>query len=391
VADPLRVGVIGCGRILNAHLRGYERLLEAGEGGVEVVALAARREEDALRFLKPGGPPPRPPVSENPHDPLNASHRYLSDVFPAVQPRVWTDAERMIDEAAIDAVDITASVQAHHPLAVRALRRGLHVMVQKPIAHSVAAAAEMVDAAEKAGVALAVMEDMHWQPSVLAERRLVESGRLGQIEMVLATSVGAAPWSPDGIVAGTPWRHDREAAGGGIAFDLGVHLFQHVRTVCGPIARVYGSVRTFEPVRRGLDGGQIRADVDDAMFCHLELVGGGIGQLALAWAGHGGPTELQGGLVLHGSRGACRDGEVTIDGEAAVALDLPVQGGLRDPFALAYRDFFSAIRTGRQPAYDGVEGMTDLAWAAAVMASAEEGAPRSARDVIERVRSPAAR
>jgi predicted dehydrogenase len=300
----------------------------------------------------------------------------------------------MIDEANVDIVDITASVPAHHPVAIHAARAGTHVMVQKPIAISLAAGREMVAVAQEAGVTLAVMEDAHYQPEVLLQRWLVVEGHLGTVQMVLATAVGNSPWSPDRIVAGTHWRHRKEEAGGGIAFDWGVHFFQHFRRVCGPIARVYGSARTFEPVRYG-DGSSVESDVDDAMFCHVEFADGAIGQLSLAWAGHGGATELPGGLVIHGSRGCLRGGMAHLDGaepqplEAAVRerasaaeLDELFPGGIRDPFARGYQEFMTAIREGRPPSYDGHEGLVDLAWVDAAVESSRRGAPQSAEEAM---------
>jgi predicted dehydrogenase len=402
VADRLRIGVVGCGRILNAHLNGYKALLDAGAEDVEITAICARREEDARRFVAPGGPPPRPPAGPDPADPLNAPHVYLSELFPGVEVGVWTDAERMIDEADIDVVDITAAVAAHEPVAVHAAARGLHVMVQKPMATSVEAAQRMVDAARNAGVVLAVMEDQHHHPAMLTANWVVASGYLGDIEMALATYLASAQWSPDAIVAGTPWRHRRDEAGGGISFDLGVHFFCQLRRVCGPIESVYGAVRTFEPERvtRGPDGAviaRVEADADDAMFCHVELAGGGVAHLSASWAGHGPPTEVPGGLVVYGSRGCLRGDVLSLDGRDPVAVEEFVREhaseaelealfprGIRDPFARAYREFFAAIRTGGAPSYDGTEGMTDLAWSAAVVASSTERVPWSAGAVIER-------
>jgi predicted dehydrogenase len=204
------------------------------------------------------------------------------------------------------------------------------------------------------------------------------------------------------IVADTPWRHRADEAGGGISFDLGVHFFQQLRRICGEIDRVYGSVRTFEPVRftRAADGSvtqRVDADVDDAMFCQVEFANGAIGHLSASWAGHGPPTELPGGLVVYGSRGCLRGDVLFLDGRGEVALEDFVREtaaaaelealfprGIRNPFARAYLDFFDAIRTGRAPSYDGAQGLTDLAWSAAVVASSEERVPCTAEAVIGR-------
>ena len=59
----IRIGIVGCGRILNAHLQGYKKLRELGVDNFRITALAARQEDDARMFVRRGeGPPPRPPV-----------------------------------------------------------------------------------------------------------------------------------------------------------------------------------------------------------------------------------------------------------------------------------------------------------------------------------------
>lgn len=399
----LRIGIVGCGRILPAHLHGYKALLDRGFDGFEITALCARKQEDVRRFIAPGGPPPRPPLNDNSSDPLNAPHMYLSELFPNTTVQAWTDSSAMIERGGLDVIDITATVAAHYPVGTQAIAKGMHVMVQKPIAGSVGEAAQMIAAADSAGTALGVMENVYYEPSALLERWLLEKDYLGEVQMVMAAYVGTHQWSPDRVVADTPWRHRRVEAGGGISVDLGVHFFQRLRRVCGPIGRVYGSVRTFEPVRYRRDPTgavleEVQADVDDTMFCQVELAGGGIGQLSASWAGHGPPTQLSGGMVIYGSKGCLQGGQVYRDGQQPVALSelfeqhataaeretlFPL--GIRNSFARIYLDFLGAIREGRKPSYDGVEGLTDLALSVAVAESSRQHRPLTAEEVIDRV------
>jgi len=408
MGKPLRIGIVGCGRILPAHLQGYKALLDHGADDFEITAICARKVEDAQRFIAPGLVPPRGPVSENEHDPLNAPHLYLDRLFPDTTVSVWTDAAAMIAEADIDVVDVTASVAAHHTVTLDAVRHGKHVMVQKPMAISVAAAKHMVAAADAAGVVLAVMEDVHYQPSVLMAYCLVNRGYLGRIQMVLATYLGTHQWSPDKIVADTPWRHRVEQAGGGISIDLGVHFFQHLRRVCGPISSVYGTVRTFERRRYTRDASgavivDVEANVDDTMFCQVEFGDGGIGHVSASWAGHGVPTELPGGMVIYGEKGCLQGDQFYLNGSPPVSLaawfeqhaterdrDTLFPLAIRHPFAQSYLDFFSAIRGGHHPSYDGVQGLTDLAWSVAVLRSSQEHRPFTAQDIIDQAASDAA-
>ncbi len=401
MSRQLRVGIVGCGRILNAHLNGYKALLGAGISDVIITDLCSRQEEDAYRFVAPGGPPPLPRGSADDGDPLNAPQVYLNHLFPDQHVRVWTDAARMIDEADIDVVDITTSVLAHSSIATHAASRAKHVMVEKPMAASVAAAHDMVEQAARAGTVLAVMENVRYEAQVLLGHWLVERGYLGRVEMAAAAYLGSW-WSPDAIVAHTAWRHRRAEAGAGISFDLGVHFFQQLRWVCGPIARVYGTVRTFEPVRyrRSDDGSVVQrvdADADDTMFCQVEFENGAVGHVSASWAAHGVATELPGGFAVYGSKGCLRGEELYLDGQGVIALadffathasDAEKAAlfpfGMHDSFALAYLDFFRAIREGKTPPYDGVEGLTDLAWAAAVLASSLERVPMTAQELIRR-------
>src|SRR5258708_3598137 len=102
----IRIGIVGCGRILAAHLRGYRMLREAGVDDFRITALCARREDDATMYVQRGkGPPQRPPVSNIPGDPLAIGDEYLSDFQDDVEVQVYTDYRRMIAEAPIDAVN----------------------------------------------------------------------------------------------------------------------------------------------------------------------------------------------------------------------------------------------------------------------------------------------
>ena len=84
----IRIGIVGCGRILAAHLEGYRLLREAGIDDFQITALCARKEADALGYVKPDEQfPQRKPVSDIPGDPLAIGPIYLSDSNP--KSRMW--------------------------------------------------------------------------------------------------------------------------------------------------------------------------------------------------------------------------------------------------------------------------------------------------------------
>jgi len=239
VAEPIRIGIIGCGRIVPAHLRGYATLRHLGHDNFRITALYSPKRRDAEMFRKRGeGPPPRPPVSTSPGDPLSAPHMYVSDFQSDVDARVFDSFDELLNSGTVDALDIPASVFAHHAYTVKAAEAGKHVLVQKPFSVSVAAGREMVAAARRNRVTLGVTENVRYAEGSRMARWAIERGDLGDIQMVASVGIGTEAWSPDKIVADTPWRHSRVLAGGGATLDIGVHLFHRVRYLCGDVRSI---------------------------------------------------------------------------------------------------------------------------------------------------------
>ena len=148
----IRIGIVGCGRILAAHLRGYRLLREAGVDNFRITALCARKEADAHMYIRRGeGPPQREPCSGTLNDPLSIGDEYLSDFQDAGDVEVYSDFRRMMVEAPIDAVNDLTTHALHHEVAAAAFAADKHLMSQKPLAVSVRAARAMCDETEAAG------------------------------------------------------------------------------------------------------------------------------------------------------------------------------------------------------------------------------------------------
>jgi predicted dehydrogenase len=401
VSEPVRIGIIGCGRILPAHLRGYRLLREAGVDDFRITALVARNPEDAHMFRMRGqGPTPREPVSKNPEDSLAAPHCYVSDFQAEEEAQVYATVDDMLAAGGVDAVDITASLPVHHTVGVQCLAVGKHAMIEKPLAVTVRAGQLLVEAAERNRLTLGVMEMVRYQPLVRMTRWFIERGGLGVVQMVGAVSFSTPEWSPDRIVAETPWRHRKLEAGAGASLDIGVHIAHRLRYLVGEITTMSAIARVLEPerVRRDATGNvveRVAADADDAFFALPEFENGAVGTLSFTWAGHGEPTSLPGGVTLYGTRGCLkgstfiRDDGVAEDVRAIFDRDATPEErarlfpyGLTDAFALAYFDWLRAIRSGTQPETDGREGLRDLATAFAIMESATARGPVEVEDVL---------
>lgn len=381
----IRIGIVGCGRILNAHLQGYRLLREAGCDDFRITALCARNRDDALMFRKRGeGPPPRAAVlPPETGDPLAAPHIYVDEFQPDTEVAVFTDYRDMIAAGAVDAVNDFTTLSMHHQIGAAAFEAGLHLLVQKPLAISVAAARLLVDLANERGLTLGLFENVRQSEGTRAMAWAVSQGLIGDLQLALFGGIGGL-WSPDKIVAETPWRHRKLEGAGGGAIDIGVHVMHWVRYVCGEIAAVSGTVRTFEPVRHlygdPATGASVEAGVDDTYLATVTCESGALAQLMWSWAIHGEETQIPGAPVFYGSRGCIKGGEIIDDdgrrrnlldtywaGAEQQLLDaqFPVVGPgntrLTDPFAIQQYDWLQAIERGGQPETDGEEGLRDLA------------------------------
>lgn len=107
----------------------------------------------------------------------------------APRARVTTFLEQLLSDDALQAVVIATNVVHHHAHAVAALRAGKHVLVEKPMAASVAQAEEMVRVAEQMGRVLMVGHLMLYHPAVEYMREMIQRGELGQIYYMYALRV----------------------------------------------------------------------------------------------------------------------------------------------------------------------------------------------------------
>lgn len=396
----IRIGIVGCGRILAAHLRGYRILRERGFGDFRITALCSRKAEDAQGYvLRGGATPQRPAVSNIPGDPLAIGDEFLSDFQPETEVAVYTDYREMIASGKIDAVNDFSTHALHHQVAECAFAHGKHLLSQKPLAITVAAARRMCADAERRRLTFGVFENFRQAPRTRHLRWAFDSGLAGKMQMFLLGYAGVW-WGPDLIVAGTPWRHVKSEAGG-ISLDLGVHFFDQLRYVGGEVASLSARTAVLEPRRVSRDASgrvvrEIECDADDTFVAHLEMANGGVGSLFASWGGHGGQVRTADGAVYYGSKARITGGEITLDGAAPTDLAGVFQeqaaGELQerwfpknidDSFALNQLDWLQAVQQGREPETSGQEGIRDLATAFALLESDLRGVPVRVADVLE--------
>ena len=179
---------------------------------------------------------------------------------------VYTDVDRMLAEAPIDAVDICTGHASHAPLSIAAANAGKHVLVEKAMALDVDSCRAMISAADAAGVTLMVAQHLRYSPEARAVKRCIEDGRIGAIQAARTHVIMQGPQKS--------WMNDAEA-GGGVLLLNSVHHIDLLRYYIGNVKRVTGVVRSVQP--------QMENGAEDLAAATLEFENGAIGDLFASW------------------------------------------------------------------------------------------------------------
>lgn len=385
----LRIGLIGAGRIVPAHLRGYAALRAAGVDDFRITAVCSRDPARARLLLTAEGESRGSASAWRYGDPVESQAVVVADFQNDVEPAIYTDVQAMLDAGVVDAVDITTEVGIHHTQSLACLEAGVHALVEKPLAITIRAARLMVEAARERRLQLAVCEHARYIRMNRLAAWLVGRGDLGTPQMVSWPSIGTPLWSPDRWVGHSAWRHRRSIGAGGCSLDIGPHVFHRLRNLCGEVETISALARVVEPTRylRDADGEILdttACDADDVFMALATFASGAIGQCSFSFAGHGEPS-IPTGPALYGSKGSIHGERVVLDGQEPTTLDdyFARHGaadaerlfphGLSDPFALLIGDWLAGIREGRPCETSGEEGLRDLAASFAIVESSLAG------------------
>ena len=253
------------------------------------------------------------------------------------------DAARVFADPAIDAVIVCTLNAALAPLALAAIRAGKHVLVEKPGAISTEQADELIDAARAASVRVRVGFNHRFHPALLQARSLYESGALGPLMFIRGRYGHGGRVGYD-----REWRADPTLSGGGELIDQGVHLIDLAGWFLGDFARIEGHASTsFWDM-----------PVDDNAFLNLRTAAGQTAWLQVSC------TEWKNlfSLEIYG-----RTGKLHVEGlggsygveRLTFHRMLPEMGPPEttaweyprgdDSWRLEIAEFFTDIRTGREP------------------------------------------
>lgn len=215
-----------------------------------------------------------------------------------------TDWRSVLDRDDVHIVDICAPGWMHAEIAIAALEAGKHVLLEKPLANTLAEA-EAITAAARAARARGVQSMVGFNyrrvPALALAKELVSEGRLGSVRQVRAAYL--QDWLADESAPMT-WRLTKETAGSGALGDIASHAIDQVLFLLGgQVTEVSGRLQTFVDQRPGAEGLE-DVTVDDAAWATLTLASGAIASVEASRVATGRKNSLQ--IEIYGDKGALR-------------------------------------------------------------------------------------
>ncbi|MFW6599214.1 Gfo/Idh/MocA family protein [Propionibacteriaceae bacterium Y2011] len=235
MSGAVRVGLLGAGGIARAHARAFT------EAGAAVVAVS---------------------------DPVAEAARTLAQDHDA---EVFPSPDGLLTRGGCDVVVIATPPVAHADLAVLAARRGVAMLIEKPMAYDVTGAERIVTAVEEAGVLATVGFCHRFEPAVVQLRALLAEGRIGAVKSFRNRFSGEQARMND------RWYADPAISGGGTAVDTSVHSIDLFRHLVGDVVQVHAVTST------GQSAYGPPLAVEDTSMILLKSTAGATGVLEASW------------------------------------------------------------------------------------------------------------
>jgi len=333
---PIRTAIIGAGKVADTHARVLAELPNS-----EFVAVCSRTAEKAEALAARYG------------------------------VKAYTDVSVMVAQMGVEAVMVCTPHPAHAAPAVQAIENGAHVLIEKPLASSLADCDAMLSAAVRHNRKLGVISQRRWYPPSQRVRNAIDSGKLGKPMLAAATLLG---WRSQAYYESDAWRGTWEGEGGGVLVNQAPHQLDLLLWYMGEVDEVFGYWSNIN---------HPYIEVEDTAVAVVRFKNGGLGNIVLSNSQNPG---LYGRVHLHGDNGATvgvqTDGGSmfiagmtsiqeapindlwTIEGEADLLKGWQAEDratfesvdAIQYYFNLQIHDFLEAIQQDRPPLVTGEDG-----------------------------------
>jgi UDP-N-acetyl-2-amino-2-deoxyglucuronate dehydrogenase len=352
--DRVKTALVGCGKVGQTHAAALASLAES-----DFVAACDVEFERASR--------------------LAAQYRIAA----------YADVGQMLESSTVEALCIATPHPLHAAPAILAAQKGVHVLVEKPLAASLADCDAMLEAARRSGIKLGVISQRRWYEPVRRMKVAIAAGKIGR--PVLGTFVMYS-WREPSYYQSDPWRGRWATEGGGVLVNQSPHMLDLLQWLMNDeVSEVSGYWANLN---------HPSVEVEDTAVAILRFRGGGLGSIVSSLAQKPG---IHTKVHIHGSNGASVGVETdrgatfiagvssisepplndlwTIPGEESSLAQFQAEDRARfaeiDPVSfyhvLQIQDFLQAILDNRPPSVTGEDGRRVVALFQAIYQSNREG------------------
>lgn len=345
MTDSLGFAIIGCGRIAPRHADSLIQIREA-----RIVATADVKQPRAATIA------------------ARVTEAYSRTPFDEV--RAYDDYRYVFERADVDVVNICTPSGMHAAMAIEAMEAGKHVVVEKPMALTLADADAMIETSRRTGKRLCVVLQNRYNPPMRDLRRLVDEGRLGKLLLGSATVRWFRPqeYYEDG------W-HGTQAMDGGALMNQSIHHIDALQWIMGGVDTVFAYTATLAH----------RMEAEDVGTAVLRFRNGALGSVegsTVTW-----PENLEGSVAVFGEKGSVKVGGTAlnkktlwkVDGELEHERELIVHDEIDPPSVYGQshmhvlEEMVAALRENRDHATNGYEGRRSVAVVTAMYESSRQG------------------
>jgi predicted dehydrogenase len=249
----VKTGIIGCGKVAHLHAAALATLPQS-----QFTAVCGTSADATQRFAQQYG------------------------------VQAFTDLDAMLGSG-VDAVNICTPHPLHAEPAARAAAAGKHVLVEKPLASSLADCDRIIEAARRGGVKLGVVSQRRFYAPCQRIRRAIDDGKLGNPVLGTITMYG---WRDQAYYQSDPWRGKWKEEGGGVLVNQAPHQIDLLLWYMGPVSELCG-------YWANLNHSYI--EVEDTAVAILRFSSGALGQILVSNSQN---PALYGKVSVHGSNGA---------------------------------------------------------------------------------------
>jgi UDP-N-acetyl-2-amino-2-deoxyglucuronate dehydrogenase len=345
-AGRLRTALVGSGKVAHLHAAALKALPQS-----EFVGVCGRPSDRLLAF----------------------AHQYRVPAF--------ADVGEMIRQTGAQALCVCTPHPSHAAPTIAAVRAGVHVLVEKPLASTLADCDAMMAAASAGGAVVGVVSQRRFYPACQRIRAAIDSGRLGKPVLGTASIFG---WRDEAYYRSDPWRGSWSGEGGGVLVNQSPHQLDLLLWYMGEAQEVFGYWANLN---------HPYIEVEDTAVAVVRFKGGGLGNIVVSNSQNPG---INARVSVHGSNGASV-GVQTDGGAMFIAGSTKIAGaafndlwtipgdealleawkrddaqvfGADDPMEYFHRvqvaDFLDAVLTGRPPAVTADDGRRTVELFAAI-------------------------